>query len=102
MSALTGKQLLKIWFPRALLTVLAAAIIAFGVDAAVLRYRISNKSGALGSVTVRPYYAVPLKDKKIEYMFDDPQDETCVNSLFPHMGYSPCWYLQRHRQREML
>jgi hypothetical protein len=24
---------------------------------------------------------------------------TCVHSLFPHMGYQPCWYLSRHSEQ---
>jgi hypothetical protein len=39
---------------------------------------------------------VPRKDKKEEYLFDDPHDQTCVNALFPHQQMPPCWYLRRH------
>ena len=49
-----------------------------------------------GTVTVHPYTAVPRKDKREEYLFDDPQDRTCVNSLLPHQRMTPCWYLRRH------
>lgn len=53
------------------------------------------------TVRVTPYYAVSRKDHKIEFMFDDPRDETCVNSLFPRQGDSPCWYLTRHKERRI-
>jgi hypothetical protein len=40
---------------------------------------------------------VQQKDGKTEYEEGDPETQTCVNSLFPHLGYSPCWYLRRHK-----
>ncbi len=69
-------------------------------DYGLLRYRVSADKSAFGTVTVKELYAVPLKDNKLEYMPGDVEDETCVNSLFPHLGDSPCWYLRKHtRQR---
>jgi hypothetical protein len=41
--------------------------------------------------------AVPEKNGKMEYETDpqNPQQTvTCVHSLFPHAGYSPCWYVK--------
>jgi hypothetical protein len=46
--------------------------------------------------------AIPLKDGKTEYEFDTQQPEVdapCVHALFPHLGDSPCWYLQRNSQK---
>jgi len=39
---------------------------------------------------------VGLKSGKSDFYFLDPQKQTCVNSLFPHLGYKPCWYLRKH------
>jgi hypothetical protein len=61
-------------------------------DVALYHYR----KDPTGTVTIHPYTAVPRKDKREEYLFDDPQDQTCVNALFPHQQMSPCWYLRRH------
>ena len=39
---------------------------------------------------------------KTEYEFDTQQPEVdapCVHALFPHLGDSPCWYLQRNSQK---
>lgn len=39
--------------------------------------------------------AIPEKNGKTEYEVDAQNPEqtvTCVHSLFPHDGYSPCWY----------
>lgn len=37
-----------------------------------------------------------LKNKRIEQYTAKPRREQCVESLFPHMNDSPCWYLARH------
>lgn len=65
-----------------------------------LMARIRGQS-ALGSVQVQPYYAVPLKNGKTEYMMLDPEQQTCVRSLLPHFGYSPCWYLDGRKQQRI-
>jgi hypothetical protein len=44
---------------------------------------------AFGSVVVRPYYAVPLKDGKTEFMMLSPETRTCVHSLFPTSATLP-------------
>lgn len=51
------------------------------------------------TVHITPYLAVPQKDGKTEFMLDDPYDETCVNSVFPHYGHNPCWYVARQRNK---
>jgi len=78
-------------------------LIAVGLLAAVyagdygsVRIPIPKSRVAYSTVTVRPYYDVGLKSGKSDLYFLDPQKQTCVNSLFPHMGYSPCWYLRKH------
>lgn len=90
-----GKRIRQalIWGP-VLLAGLAALL--FVGDYAVLRYRVAAGTEAFGKVTVRPYYAVRLKSGKTEFLFQRQQSETCVNSLLPHFGRTPCWYLRRH------
>lgn len=81
---------------------MVAGIIAlvYVVDYAALRIPIPKGRAQYGTVTVRPYYDVGLKSGKSEFYFLDPRKQTCVNSLFPHLGYSPCWYVRKHaRQR---
>jgi hypothetical protein len=80
-----------------LLAALAAA--AFAADYALLRYRVAAGGQAFGTVAVRPYYAVHLKSGKTEFLFQNPREENCVNSLFPHLGKAPCWYARRHPER---
>jgi hypothetical protein len=98
---MTGRRFLGILFLRILLGCAIAVALAYVVDAAVLRYRAAGNRNAFSVVTVHPYYAMPRKDKKLEYMYGDPQDETCVNSLFPHMGDTPCWYLRKHTDQPL-
>lgn len=86
---------------RWLLAIAVLLVFVYAVDYTVLRYRVSTNKSAFDTVTVKPYYAVPRKDNKIEYLPDDPQDETCVNSLFPHLGDTPCWYLRTHTKQRI-
>src|SRR5271156_2434730 len=93
---MTGRRFLGLLFLRVLLSLAIATALAYAIDAGILRYRAATNRNAFNTITVHPYFAVERKDKKIEYMYADPRDETCVNSIFPHMGDSPCWYLRRH------
>lgn len=86
---------------RSLLAVLLGFALLYAADYLLLRYRVAANRNPYGTVTVQPYYAVPRKDHKTEFLFDDPQDQTCVHSLFPHFGDSPCWYLNRNQQKRI-
>ncbi|HTU46369.1 MAG TPA: hypothetical protein VMF91_14975 [Bryobacteraceae bacterium] len=97
----TGRKSLKRLFPKIIASLVLSVAVLYIVDYLLLRYRIAAKHNAYGTVTVQPYYAVPRKDHKTEFMFDDPQDQPCVNSLFPHFGDSPCWYLNRNKQERI-
>lgn len=87
-----------LWIVGALVVV---TCLSYLTDLAVLRWRFNTKHDATDVVIIKPYYAVPRKDNKVEFMPDDPKEETCVNSLFPHAGSSPCWYLKRHTDRRI-
>jgi hypothetical protein len=90
-----GKRVRQALIRGTLLLACLAALLFVG-DFAVLRYRVAAGTQAFGKVTVRPYYAVRLKSGKTEFLFQDTREETCVNSLFPHLSRTPCWYLRRH------
>ncbi len=51
----------------------------------------------LGTVEIRRYYAVGLKNNRTEYMFDSYSNQECVRSFLPQLGRKPCWYLERHK-----
>jgi hypothetical protein len=82
-----------------LLSVAVLAGLAYAADYAVFRYRVARGRQPFGQVTVTHYDAVQQKNGKTEFLFDPPQEQTCVNSLFPHAGYAPCWYLQGHTEQ---
>jgi len=76
--------------------ILALAVLYVG-DYLCLRYRIPKGRAQFGVVKIQSYYAVGLKSGKTEFMFLGPKNQTCVHSLFPHFGDSPCWYLNRKK-----
>jgi hypothetical protein len=86
-------------FVAAILIVAGMAVVAYGLDYTVFRIRAATNRNAYGSVTVKHYYAVLQKNGKTQFIFDPPQAQTCVNALFPHAGWSPCWYLSRHPEQ---
>jgi hypothetical protein len=76
------------------------AIVYAGEDISV-RYRIPGSRDPYGTVSVRRYYAVIQKNGKPDFYFDEPTDQVCVRSLFPHLGIAPCWYLSRHKMQRV-
>jgi hypothetical protein len=85
----------KAWLKRTVLIAVLGFAVLYAADYLLVKFRVahSNAGGGLGGVTVYP--AATLKSGKEEIFFDQPQTKTCVNSLFPHFGYSPCWYARR-------
>jgi len=76
-------------------------VVIYAGDTVSVRYGFPGHRDPLGQIEIETYYAVLKKDGKTEYMFAGTQNETCVKSLFPHLGYSPCWYLERNRVRRI-
>jgi len=96
---------IKGWLKRVILVGLACALglagLAYAVDYAVFRYRVATNRQPFGQITVISYDAVPQKSGKTQFIFNPPEAQTCVNSLFPREGYVPCWYLQRHAEQRI-
>lgn len=86
---------------RIVLIPLLLLALVYACDYLSLSLRIPNNRQQYGSVMVRRSYAVPMKDRQTEYMFDPPAPQDCVNSLFPHFGDSPCWYLRKHTRQQV-
>jgi hypothetical protein len=87
-------------FLRTLGTLALLAIVVYAGDYISLRFRIPNRE-QFGSVSVTPLYAIHEKNGKTEYDFAQPQSVICVHSLFPQLGYQPCWYVSRHTQKRI-
>ncbi len=77
---------------RVLLGIVLLAVALYVGDYTVLHLR----HDPMGSVIVQRTYEVALKSAKTEYMRDDPRPMACVNSMLPHGGNPPCWYLAKH------
>jgi hypothetical protein len=80
-------------------SVLGLTALAYAVDYAAFRYRISTNRQPFGQITVMSYDAIPQKSGRTQFIFNPPQAQTCANALFPQGGYVPCWYLQRHTEQ---
>lgn len=91
---------------RLILRVAFIALLAFAGlyagDYLSARYRIPGNRQTLGSVQVQTLYAAPQKNGRIESWVGDSGPETCVRSLFPQLGYPPCWYLSRHPRKTIV
>jgi hypothetical protein len=79
--------------------VLAMAALVYAADYLVWRIRAAKGKGGYANITVQYHYEIGEKNGKTEYAFQPPQTKTCVNSVFPHEGYSPCWYERKHREK---
>ena len=55
----------------------------------------------LSNIQISKIYAVPQKDGKTSYEPGEQETQTCVNSMFPHMGYNPCWYVKSHKMQQV-
>lgn len=87
---------------RALIAAVLVCIAVYAGDLLSARYGFPGHRPTYGSVVVSRTYAVPEKNmKKEDYFFLDPETQTCVNALFPHFGYPPCWYLRRHATQQI-
>ena len=75
----------------------ALLIIWYIGDYASLKMRRAPTS----KIQINNFYAVPQKDGKTDFEPGEPTTVTCVNSMFPHMGYSPCWWVKRHRNQQI-
>jgi hypothetical protein len=82
-----------------LVLVVGTAFLIYSIDLGLFRLRVMVNRDPYGSVIVRRTYAVLQKNGKIQFIFDPPAPESCVNSLFPHSGMQPCWYLRRHPEQ---
>jgi hypothetical protein len=80
----------------ALLVLLALVYVG---DYCSVRYQIPHGRSQFAQVTVTSMYAIHVKNGKIQYEPGDQEIDTCVNSLFPHFGDTPCWYLRRHTNK---
>ena len=78
---------------------MAVLVVLYVGDYLYLRIRMRHPKPADPFETLKSLriLAIPEKNGKTEYEVDSLNPEqtvTCVHSLFPHFGYSPCWYIK--------
>jgi hypothetical protein len=86
------------------MAIVATVVVLYVGDYALLRAKLMwPKLGAgTGTVTMLRMYAIPQKNGRVEFEMDANQPQVtvpCVHSVFPHLGNSPCWYLQRNSDK---
>jgi len=77
------------------------ATLVYAGDYLLVRFKIPKNREPFSSVIIQPYYAIHQKNGKTEFDYAQPQTEVCVQSLFPHFGYAPCWYVKRHTDKRI-
>ena len=80
---------------RILVMAILGLCVLYGAD------YLTARGAALGTVKIKRYYAIPQKDGKTEFVFAAPENQACVQSLLPHLGYNPCWYVNRHNRKRI-
>ena len=85
---------------RILYALILLLALAYGYDFASVRRRINaQKPGDPFDVVTYPHLlAIPQKGNKVDYELDAQspmESDPCIHSLFPHYGYTPCWYVLR-------
>jgi hypothetical protein len=79
--------------------VVLAFVLLYAGDYVSARFRLPNDRQTLGSVDVQVMWAIKQKNGRIDYELGDTETRPCLYSLFPHLGYTPCWYLTRHKNQ---
>ena len=78
----------------AVVILVAAAALSYAGDFAWFEYRVLKPKPNDPFETLTVYYATDVKGGKVE-VFEVPQLQTCIHSIFPHRGYRPCWRFDR-------
>jgi len=79
--------------------VVLAMVLLYGGDYVSAKFRLPGDRQTLGSVDVQVMWAIKQKNGRIDYELGGSETRPCLYSLFPHLGYTPCWYLTRHKNQ---
>jgi hypothetical protein len=77
---------------KPLIGVLASAVLLYAFDDIHARLRKNQ----FADVPVSRLYKMKNRWNETEYSVAGSANQKCVYALFPHFGYSPCWYVNRH------
>ena len=84
----------------AAVAVIAAPIAFYLLEDLSIRMRFP-RADPFAQVSVHRYYALHKTREKMSLINTEPVDQTCVSAVFPHLGYTPCWYLRRHTEQRV-
>ena len=95
---------MRLLLQRVLIAVAVLLAAAYVYDYLSVRHRMAEQKQGdpFDAVTYPHLLAIPQKGNRVEYALDAQSPmmtEPCVHSLFPHDGYSPCWYVTRKAAR---
>jgi hypothetical protein len=101
---ITPKRLLALTGKWLLISIIALLCVVYAGDELSFQYKIhsSKSADAFGAVDMQRVLAIELKGGKVQYTMDrqkPEQIEKCVQYLFPHGGFNPCWYLLRQSRQ---
>ena len=80
---------------RVLIGLLVLAMVAYVLDWAVWRTRVS-RGGGMGAVQVDRFTVGELKGGKEDYYLNGTMMVACSESLYPQGGSGACWWVRRH------
>jgi hypothetical protein len=86
------------WIRSASLVLVIVVLVGYLTDAAVLQVRL-RRGTAYRVIEVDQFLRTPLKGQKDEYDLTGQVSVTCTRSLFPQLGDSPCWWVERHQSQ---
>src|ERR1041385_3501206 len=88
-------------FLRYLRRIILIVVVFSGITFLVDYVKLRTTPNAFAAVMIKRYYVVGLKNGRKEISMAEPEKQMCVNSVFPHLGYYPCWYLRRHDTKQI-
>jgi hypothetical protein len=77
---------------KTLVAFVASAALLYAFDDIYARVRKNQ----FAEVPVSRMYKMKNRWNETEYSVAGAGNQKCVYSLFPHFGYNPCWYVNRH------
>jgi hypothetical protein len=84
---------------KTLLGLLMALMLLYCGDWGVMLHRIANHGDAFGTVMVHSVVTSSLKSGNYDIYGQPPVETPCVHAIFPHQGFTPCWYLAKHAEQ---
>jgi hypothetical protein len=87
-------------FRWTLAVIVAAPLVFYGVEDLCVRARFPLRD-PYRQVAVHRVYMLHKSREKMNIINAEPGEQTCVRAVFPHLGYTPCWYLERHTEQQV-